>query len=52
MNTRFLAGAAAAVSAVLLAGCAGNSVGSSNAAVASAMPSAKDSVLTTGQPRR
>jgi len=32
MNTRFLAGAAAAVSAVLLAGCAGNSVGSSNAA--------------------
>src|SRR6476646_8923709 len=32
MNTRFLAGAAAAVSAVLLAGCAGNSVSSSNAA--------------------
>ncbi len=32
MNTRFLAGAAAAVSAVLLAGCAGNSVDSSQAA--------------------
>src|SRR3954449_8717398 len=31
MNTRFLAGAAAAVSAVLLAGCAGNSVDSSQA---------------------
>ena len=50
MNTRLFAGAAAAVSAVLLAGCAGNSVSSSNAADSGpSAPAGGGTVTISGQ---